>query len=488
VSADIYRLPRRRGRPRASYKVTFAVLALGGLAFGLLQSMVSPALPVLQHRLHSSESSTAWLLTAYLLSGSVATPVVGRLGDIHGKQRVLVAVLSVLALGTVISAVATSLGVMVTGRVIQGVGEGMFPLAFGIINDEFPREHVAAGLGLTSAILGIGAGAGVVLSGVIVQHMSYHFLFWLPLIAVVAAAVGSALLIPESPVRAKSRIPWTAVALLSLGLVSILLAISEGHAWGWGSQRTAGLLITGAGLLGAWVLAELRSREPLVDMRVMTRPGVWTTNLTAALIGGGMFSMFILIPQFVELPKSTGFGFGASITGAGLFLLPATAMLTVCGALSGRIENRFGSKPPLVTGAVFATAGGVLMALAHSHRAAVYGVSALLGTGIGLSFAAMANLIVRAVPRDQVGVATGVNTISRTVGGAVGGQVVASLLASNLVAGTGLPAKHGFIVSFWVLAAVLAVATLSGFLVPSDRAAAEAGAANSASELERRAA
>jgi EmrB/QacA subfamily drug resistance transporter len=469
---------------RQHYGVTLAVLALAGVAFALLQSLVAPALPEIQHDLHTSESAVTWVLTAYLLSASVATPLIGRLGDIHGKERVLVGVLVVLGVGTLMSALATSLPVLVAGRVVQGIGGGIFPLAFGIIRDEFPRERVAGGIGMISAILGIGGGAGIVLAGVIVQHLSYHWLFWFPLVAVAAAAVAAALFIPESPVKAPARISWGAAALLSGGLAAVLLAVSQASNWGWGSARTLGLAATGLVLLAAWVRVELASRQPLVDMRVMRLRGVWTTNLAGFLLGFGMFSSFILVPQLVELPTSTGFGFGASVTGAGLFLLPSTIMMLLVGPMAGRLEHRFGSKPPLVAGSAFAAAAFVLLAVAHGSRVDIYISSGLLGIGIGLAFAAMANLIVVAVPPDQTGVATGMNTIMRSIGGALGTQVIASILTANVVAATGLPAERGFTLAFWLAAAALMVGVVAALAVPgrpgADRARAPAPVAQEA--------
>jgi EmrB/QacA subfamily drug resistance transporter len=451
---------------RQHYGVTLAVLALAGVAFALLQSLVAPALPEIQHDLHTSESAVTWVLTAYLLSASVATPLLGRLGDIHGKERVLVGVLVVLGVGTLMSALATSLPMLIAGRVVQGIGGGIFPLAFGIIRDEFPRERVAGGIGLMSAILGIGGGAGIVLAGVIVRHLSYHWLFWFPLVAVAVAAVASALFIPESPVKAPERISWGAAALLSGGLAGLLLAVSQTSNWGWGSARTLGLAATGLVLLAAWVRVELASPEPLVDMRVMRLRGVWTTNLAGFLLGFGMFSSFILVPQLVELPTSTGFGFGASVTGAGLFLLPSTVMMLLVGPMAGRLEHRFGSKPPLVAGSAFAAAAFVLLDLAHGARVDIYIASGLLGIGIGLAFAAMANLIVIAVPPDQTGVATGMNTIMRSIGGALGTQVIASILTANVIAATGLPAEAGFTLAFWLAAAALAVGVVAALAIP----------------------
>jgi EmrB/QacA subfamily drug resistance transporter len=446
--------------------VTLAVLALAGLAFALLQSLVAPALPEIQHDLHASESGVTWVLTAYLLSASVATPLLGRLGDIHGKERVLVWVLVVLGAGTLVSALATSLPLMIAGRVVQGAGGGIFPLAFGIIRDEFPRERVAGSIGLMSAILGIGGGAGIVLAGVIVDHLSYHWLFWFPLVAVAVATVTTALFVPESPVKAPARINWRAAALLSAGLAAVLLAVSQGPGWGWASARMLALAAAGLAVLAAWVRVELASPEPLVDMRVMRLRGVWTTNLVGFMLGVGMFSSFIVIPQLVELPKSTGFGFGASVTGAGLFLLPMTVMMLFVGPMAGRLERRFGSKPPLTVGTAFAAGSFVLLALAHGAAIDIYVASALLGVGIGLAFAAMANLIVEAVPPDQTGVATGMNTIARSIGGALGSQVIASILSASVLAATGLPGEHGFTVAFWLAAGALLASVAVTLAIP----------------------
>lgn len=458
---------------RQHYGITLAVLALGGLAYALLQSLVAPALPEIQQSLHASESGVTWVLTSYLLSASVATPLLGRLGDIHGKERVLIGVLVALAIGTVISGLATTLPVMIAGRVVQGAGGGIFPLAFGIIRDEFPRERVAGGIGLISAILGIGAGAGIVLAGVIVDNLSYHWLFWFPLVAIVVAIVATAMFVPESPIKAPARISWGAAALLSAGLAAVLLAVSEAATWGWASGRTLGLIAAGLVVLALWVRVEFASSEPLVDMRIMRLRGVWTTNLAGFLLGFGMYGSFILLPQLVEQPESTGYGFGASVTAAGLFMLPSTLAMLLVGPMAGKLERRFGSKPPLVAGVVFAMASFILLAVAHGASVDIYAASALLGIGIGLAFAAMANLIVVAVPADQTGVATGVNTVMRTIGGALGSQIIASILTANVIVASGLPAEHGFTIAFWLAAGVLAVGVLASLAIPG-RSRAEA--------------
>ena len=184
-----------------STRIILAVLSLGGISYALLQSLVVPALPEIQASLHTSESAVAWVLTAFLLSASVFTPIIGRLGDMYGKERLLLIVLVLLAVGTLISAVATSLWLMLLGRVIQGVGGGIFPLAFSIIRDEFPNERVPGAIGLVSSLLGIGGGAGVVFAGIITENLSYHWLFWFPLAMIVVTAFLTWRYIPESPVK-----------------------------------------------------------------------------------------------------------------------------------------------------------------------------------------------------------------------------------------------------------------------------------------------
>ncbi|MBV8257557.1 MAG: MFS transporter [Actinobacteria bacterium] len=459
-----------------STNVTFALLTLAGISYALLQSLVAPALPNIQHDLHTSVNSVSWVISAYLLSASIATPLIGRLGDMHGKARLLIVVLVLMCAATVVCAVATSLPLMLAGRVVQGAAGGVFPLAFGIIRDEFPRERLAGAIGLLSALLGVGGGAGVVLSGPIVDHLSYHWLFWLPLVPLVPATILIRLLVPESPVRVPGGVNWLGAALMSVGLGAVLVAVSQTPTWHWASAKTIGVLVGGVVVLVAWVWAETQSPEPLVDMRMMRIRGVWTTNAVALLLGFGMYASFVLLPEYVETPHRAGYGFGASVTGAGLFLVPSTLAMLVFGAQTGRLERRFGSKPPLLAGAVLSGSSYLLLAVARGQRWEVYVASLLLGAGIGLAFAAMVNLIIENVGPGETGIATGMNTVTRTVGGAFGGAVTASILARSVLAGGTFPSVHGFTVAFGLCAAALAVGVVSGFAIPQRRPADAFGA------------
>jgi EmrB/QacA subfamily drug resistance transporter len=453
-----------RGTPLV---LILAVLSLGGAAYALLQSLVVPALPVLQDDLDTTTSGVAWVFTSYLLAASVVTPVAGRLGDMFGKKRVLVVTLAGLALGTLLAAVATSLTVMIVARTIQGLGGAIFPLAFGILRDEFPRERVAGAIALVSGLLGIGGGLGIVLAGPILEHLSYHWLFWIPLIVTTVATVAAVLFVPESPTRGRGRVHWLGGILLTGWLVALLLAVSEASTWGWGSGKTVGLLVLALVIAAAWVAAESRARDPLVDISMMRLPGVWTTNAAALLLGFGMYSAFILIPQYVQTPESTGYGFGSSVSQAGLFLVPTTIALLVTSPIGGRMSNSVGSKVPLVLGSVVTTSAFVLLALA-GPRWEIYVASTLVGIGVGFAFASMANLIVEAVPPGQTGIATGMNTIVRTIGGAIGAQIAASVLATHTLS-SGEPTKHAYTETFVICGVVLFVGILASVAVPGRR-------------------
>ena len=427
---------------------TLLVLAAGGLAYALAQTMIVPALPEIQRTFGGDPADATWLLTAFLLTAAVATPLFGRLGDMYGKEHWLLISLGIFGAGSVVSALAGSLAVMIAGRAIQGAGGAIFPLAIGIIRDEFPREKVATGIGTISAMFGIGGGVGLVVAGVLVDGIGVAWIFWLSAAAATLAAFATWKYVPESPVRVEAKIDWIGGVLLSGALAALLLGVSEGNTWGWGSAGVLGLFAAAIVLTGVWARWELHVVDPLVDLQLMRRRPVWTTNVAAFAIGFAMFGSFVLIPQLVQTPERVGYGFGASVTASGLFLLPSALVMLFAGPVSGRLGTRFGSKLPLALGAVFASAGYFWLALLHDARIDIYLGSVLLGIGIGLAFAAMANLTVEAVPMNMTGIASAINAIMRQIGGAIGAQVSAAIVSAHLVLGGTFPAESGYPIAF----------------------------------------
>ena len=455
------------GKPAAP---VIGALLLATIAFALAQTLVAPAIPALAEAYDTTPGAAAWVLTGFLLSASVCTPLAGKLGDLYGKGRVLAAVMLVFSLGSIVCALAGSIEVLIAGRVIQGVAGGVFPLSFGIVNDELTPEKRSVAIGLTSAMVGIGGALGLPLSGVIVDNVDLSWLFWVGLLALPAGAVVWRL-VPPSPAPGRMGVDWAGAAVLSVGLVALLAGITRSNAWGWGSPRVLALLIGGVVILAGFVALERRVRAPLVDIRVLASRSVMATNVAAFLMGVAMFGSFLLVPQFAQAPEATGYGFGLTVTQAGLVMLPSALVMLVAGPTAGVLGTRIGFRAVLGLGAAMAGASFTLLVLAHGSVWDFVASGVLMGAGIAFALGAMANLIVDAVDRREVGVATGINTIMRTVGGAFGAALVTALLSGDVIPGTqGLPTEHAFteafllagIGSFVCLGAALAVPRVRG--------------------------
>lgn len=450
--------------PRKSSRLTFAVLATGAGVFSMLQSLIAPALPTVQHALHTSQSTATWVMTAYLLSASVFTPILGRVGDLVGKKRTLVAVLGGAG-GCLVAALAPNIGVLIIARVVQGIGGALFPLSFGIIRDEFDASRVPGSISNLSAVIAAGGGVGMVAAGPIVTALDYRWLFWFPVGIVAVTTLIAVRYVPESPNRAQGHVNWLGAVLLSGWLVALLLPLSQASIWGWGSVRVVGLFAAAVVLFAAWLLSEARSRSPLIDLKVMRLPSVWTTNTAALLFGAGMYAIWSFLPGFVQTPSSAGYGFGASVTASGLLMLPMLLAMFVSGVLSGRLEPIVGAKALLTTGAALGAVACAILALWHDQQWQIALVAGIFGLGIGLAFASMANLIVGSVPPEQTGAATGMNANIRTIGGSIGAAVTSVLVTGHLQP-SGLPYDSGYTHGFTLLAVLLLGAALAALLVP----------------------
>lgn len=442
------------------------ILGLAALSFALAQTTLIPALVEMIEVFHTDAAGIAWILTGYLIAAAVFTPILGRLGDMFGKRRLLVIALLLFAAGSAVSALGNTLEVVVLGRILQGVGGGIFPLCFGIIRDEFPADRVSQSIGLISATAGIGGGLGLILGGVILDASSYHWIFWLGAAMALIAAAATVALVPESPDRTPGRVDVRGAVVLAVGLSIPLYAISQVGTWGWLDTRTLGMVGIGLIILAFWTWLQLRTEEPLADIRTLADPSIAMTNLATLLVGFGMFGSFILIPQLVEAPEVSGYGFGFSATQAGLVMLPAAFVMLFAGPASGLLGQRFGNKLPLALGGVISGIGLLGLGLFHESVVSIIVWNMVSSVGIGLGFAAMPNLIMQAVPPERTGEATGFNALIRSVGSSLGSQVSASILAGTIVAGAVLPTDHGFQAAFLVCAGVSLLAGLLAALIP----------------------
>lgn len=441
-----------------------AVLLAACVSFALSQILVLPALPTLARHYGASSAATSWVLTGFLLSASISTPVVAKLGERYGKGQVLTAVLLMFSVGGVVNALAPNLGVLIVGRVLHGVAGGVFPLAFGVVRDSFPRARVPGAISVISAIFGVGSGLALPLSGAIVDHFDLSWLFWLSLVAL-PVAVAAHRWVPSSR-SGDDAIDWAGALLLAAALASLLLGVTQAPILGWGSPPNVALLGGGVVLLLLWVRLESRIAQPLIRLDVLTQRTVATTNLSAFMVGLAMFSGFLLIPQLAQAPADGGPGLGTTATVAGLLLLPSAIGQLLIGSFAGRLGVALGFRNTLVLGAALTSVAFAQLALAHSQPWHLMLGGFVLGAGISFAFGSMANLLVQSVPPNEVGVATGLNAVVRTVGGAFGAAIATAALAATANS-TGTPSAEGYTAGFVTASAVAMLATITALMVPT---------------------
>lgn len=452
------------------------VLAVAVTAYSLMQSLVVPALPVLARTLDTSPAQTSWALTAFLLSASVSTALAGRLGDLRGKRPVLVGVVLVVLAGTLVCAVVRTYPGLVGGRVLQGVGAGMLPLAFSMVRDHTPPGAVAGRIAVLSSLVGVGGALGVLGAGALLEVASPAWLFWLQVPILAGLAWGVHRTLPESPTRDAGRVDWPGAATLSAGLVLVLLAITQAQAWGPGSATTLAVAGGGVLVLARFLRSAARREDPVVDVRLLRRRAVLTPNLATALLGAAQFVSFVVLPQFVQEPLSTGYGFGSRPLAAAVFLLPMTAAMVAVGVLAGRLQRRLGPRTTVLAGTGVAALGFGLITVLRAEPWHVHVASGLMGAGFGVALPGVTALVLAAVPAHQTGAAAGVNNVARTLGGAVGTQASAALLAVSVVGLGGAPTDAGYTWAFAVGLGALAAVLALGPLLPGGPERAVAGA------------
>ena len=451
--------------PRAG--VIVAVLAFGGIVVSLMQTLVIPIVPELPKLLNAPASDTAWAVTATLLAAAVAVPMMGRLGDMYGKRRMLLTSIVLLVAGSVTAALSDTLAPMIVGRVLQGMAGGVIPLGISIMRDELPAERLGSATAMMSASLGVGAALGLPAAALIADNFDWHVLFWSSGAMGVVALLLVLFLVPESKVRTGGRFDLVGGLGMAAGLVCLLLAISKGGDWGWDSGTILGLFAAAVVVLLVWGWWELRIDQPLVDLRTTARAQVLFTNLSSIALGFGMFAMSLVLPQLLQLPEATGYGLGKSLLTAGLVMAPSGLVMMAIAPVSAALSKAKGPKVSLMLGALIVAAGYGLQILLMTEVWQFVLVSCVIGTGIGFTYGSMPALIMSAVPPSQTGAANSLNTLMRSIGTSVASAVAGVILAQMTtdLGGIALPSENGFktVLAIGGGAALLAFA-IAGFI------------------------
>ncbi|QPP05991.1 MFS transporter [Streptomyces bathyalis] len=456
--------PPGEGTPSASRGVV-AILAFAGISVAVMQTLLVPVVARLPQLLGTTASDAAWVVTATLLSGAVATPIMGRLGDLYGKRRLILASLGAMVAGSLMCALTSSLVPMIAGRAVQGFAMGAIPLGISIMRDELPPARLGSAMAFMSSSLGVGGALAMPAAAYIAQHADWHVLFFGSAGLGALAMLMVVTVVPESAQRTGGRFDVPGALGLTAGLVMLLLAISKGGDWGWSSGITLGLFAAAPVVFVLWGLMELRVREPLVDLRSTARRQVLLTNLASITVGLAFYAATLVLPQLLQLPRSTGYGLGQTMVVARMCVAPMGIAMMLVSSLSARISETHGPKVSLM-------AGLVVLAVAYLSGTALMGAvwqvvltAVLIGVGIGIAYSAMPALIIGAVPPSESGAANGLNTLMRSIGTSTSSAVVGVVLArmSIPLGGTGVPSQEGFRVSFLIAAG----AALAGLLIAS---------------------
>lgn len=448
---------------RANLELFF--VALAGLVVSLSQSVLVPVLPQLDSEYGANAT---WMLTATLLVAAVAVPVFGRLGDMVGKRKMLLICLALLTIGSLVDAVGDSLGVLIVGRAIQGLGMAIIPLGISLLATLMPRERVGAAVALISAMLGVGGALGLPLAGLVAQNWDWHVLMWVSAGVAIVSLVGIWVVVPESHQHTGGRLDVPGTVLLSAGLVCLILPLEQSADWGWSSPWVWVLLAAAAVLLTVFTLVELRLREPLVDVRALARRPIALTNLASICFGFALFASFIGTATFVSMdpgifPASeTAYGFGSGAFVAGLTMLPSGLGMLLFAPIAARLIAQRGAPQTLALGAALVALGWFERIVLVSNIWEIVVGSTIIGIGTGIGYAAMPTLINANTPPHEIAAANGLNSLFRSLGSTLATAVGSSLLASLSfdLAGASIPTLAGYrwLFATCALAAVLAAA------------------------------
>lgn len=444
------------------------VLAMAGIIAAVMQTLVVPLLGELPKILHTSASNASWVVTATLLAAAVTTPVAGRLGDLYGKRRMLLISTVPLIAGSMLCAVADSVTPMIIGRGLQGMGMGILPLGISALRDLLPAERLGPSIAMVSASMGIGGAIGLPVAAAIAQHADWRVLFWIAAGLSSLIAILIYVVVPDVPVLAKGRFDGVGAVGLGTGLICLLLGISKGAAWGWTSGTIVGLLVASVVALALWGWWELRTNDPLVDLRVAARPRVLLTNSASMVLGFGMYSAGLIMPQLLQLPASTGYGLGQSMLAMGLWMAPGGVIMMLVSPLGAKLSAARGPKVTLV-------AGSLLLAVGYASSTVLMGSTwgllvalCICNSGVALAYGAMPALIMSAVPLSETAAANSFNTLMRSIGTSFSAAVIGTVLAqlSTNLGGHAIPSENGFRVGLFIGCGVAAAAAAIAAFIP----------------------
>jgi MFS family permease len=467
-------------------KLQIAAVATGALTAALAQTLVIPVLPTLAEDLGTTTGNVQWLLTATLLVAAASVPVLGRFADMFGRRLILLVALGGLTVGSLIDALTSNFGVMLAGRAIAGISAAAIPLGISLLATVLPPHQRGSATALISAMLGIGGALGLPLAGLIGDNLDYHVLYWIGFVGAALSAVAVFFGVKEPPFTRQRDIDFAGILLLATGLVTLVLAVSQGETWGWGSPEILALFAAAVVALGLLVAVEPRVANPLIDMPALRRPPIALTNIASLFIGFALFASFTGTATYVQAPEATGYGFGSTILTAGLCLLPSGLLMLILAPVAATLIGQWGPARVLSLAGVLMAAGLIFRIVFVDDLWQVIVGASIVGAGTGIGYASLPSLINTNTPPSELAAANGINTLARSLGStlasAVGGALLTAMTIS--IGGNALPSLDAFRVLFAICAAAALLASAIGLLIASGAVTgrAVAGGAEPAAE------
>ncbi|MEU1946906.1 MFS transporter [Streptomyces sp. NPDC020125] len=441
-------------------RLSIGALGVLALALGTLQSVVEPALPQLQRELGVSPSEGALIGNTLLITGAVITPVAGKLGDRFGGKRVLVWLMAVVSAGGLLASLAPDLPVLLLGQILQGVMVGALPLSFILVRKNLPARESQVAIGVVMALFTGGGMVGTLIAGPLSEKLSWHWMFALPTIAIIATTLVLMRLMPhDPPIASDDRIDWPGVALLSGTLLVFMIGLVRVMGDGLPPLAVVALILLVAALATAWVTVERRAASPMVDLRMLAKPAMWHSSVLTLVVTTSFGMVAFLLPQMFAIPAG-GYGFGLSTTDIGLLLLPGAIAGAVSDSVGGVVARRFGLRAVLVGGAVVTTATAIALASLHTAEWQLVVAKALAAIAAGVASTALLTRAAAAVDTGDTGIATSLLVVTRVIGVALGSQVGGAILDSGADSKTGLPTESAFVTGFVTAGLVAALALL----------------------------
>jgi predicted MFS family arabinose efflux permease len=447
------------------------VLVYLGTVTSVVSSLGAPLVPTIARATHVSLGAAQWSLTISLLMGAVAAPTLGRLGDGRHRRPAVLGALAAVVLGCVLAAVPGPFPLLLLGRALMGVGLGLIPMTMAIARDALDGEHRVRVVGMLSITAVAGIGLGYPLTGFIAEQLSFRAGFWFGAVVTAAALVMAWSTVPSVADRPPVRLDWVGSVLLGTGVAGLLLALGQSESWS--SAVVAGLVAGSVLLLAVWFRHELRTTNPLIELRLVKDRTVLTADLTALLAGIGMYALMSVIIRYAQTPRSAGYGFGDGIVVSGLLLLPLSVLSAASSRVAPLLADRLGQRAVLPIGCGIFVGAYLLFAIDRSSPWMVALVMAIAGLGIGCTFAALPGLVVGSVPAHETGSAMSFNQVLRYVGYSTGSALSATVLQGHTARGHVLPESSGYTTVAVLGILVLLVAGVVSAVVPGRETAPE---------------